>query len=51
MTKVLTAEQIAAYERDGFVAPIDIFTEDEAADSAVVACACSNAASAIATCA
>lgn len=30
MGKVLTAEQIESWHRDGFLAPIDIFTEDEA---------------------
>ena len=32
MGKVLSAGQIADYERDGFVAPIDIFTAQEAAE-------------------
>lgn len=30
MGKVLTEAQIEAYHRDGFVAPIDVFSEDEA---------------------
>ncbi len=31
MAGVLSAEQVAAYHRDGFVAPIDFLTSDEAA--------------------
>ena len=31
MPKRLTEAQQAAYQRDGFVAPIDIFTADEVA--------------------
>ena len=30
MPKKLTQAQIDAYHRDGFVAPIDVFSEDEA---------------------
>ena len=32
MTKRLTTAQQQAYERDGFVAPVEIFSEDEMAD-------------------
>ena len=32
MPKRLTAEQQAAYQRDGYVAPIDIFSADEIAE-------------------
>ena len=32
MNKVLTPSQIDAYHRDGFLSPIDVFTEDEAAE-------------------
>lgn len=32
MSKLLTASQIEAYHRDGFLSPIDIFSEDEAAE-------------------
>ncbi|QGX98203.1 phytanoyl-CoA dioxygenase family protein [Roseovarius faecimaris] len=32
MPKILTDAQIDAYHRDGFLAPVDIFTEDEAAE-------------------
>jgi hypothetical protein len=31
MGKKLTAEQIESYNRDGFLSPVDIYTEDEAA--------------------
>ena len=31
MGKKLTNEQIASYHRDGFLSPVDIFSEDEAA--------------------
>ena len=31
MGKKLTDEQIASFHRDGFLSPVDIFTEDEAA--------------------
>lgn len=32
MTRLLTEDQIATYHRDGFLSPVDIYSEDEAAE-------------------